>query len=90
MIAPRRCVCVSAQFRQQIGEMPEETHAALRQMWEAHGQALPVVCSSREGVRADGLFKLVDGKKKILTADGACLDPVEFERLGGRCSTRNW
>jgi hypothetical protein len=69
----------------------EETKAALLMMWAQHNESLPVFCVNHtSGVRADGTFKIIDGKRKIVLADGTIMDPVDFEKAGDRQTTRNW
>jgi len=60
-------------------------------MWEDQGQSLRVSCTNEKtGARIDGIFRVVDGKKKIQVANGSLIDPVEFERAAERTTTRNW
>lgn len=60
-------------------------------MWQQHSNALPVFCCNREtGVRVEGVFRVVDGRKTIVTTGGELLTPADFEREGGRGTTKNW
>lgn len=71
--------------------MSEETKAALLMMWVQHNESLPVFCVNHSsGVRADGTFNIIDGKRKIVVADGTIMDPGDFEKAGDRATTRNW
>ena len=86
------CVNVACmQFAGEVSSWPEETLEAVHKLWLQHDRALPVHCMNKVShVRVDGLFKIIDGHKKIITAAGQVIDPVEFERLGDRSSSRNW
>jgi hypothetical protein len=72
-------------------DVSEETKAALLTMWAQRNESLPVFCVNHtSGVRADGTFKIIDGKKRIVLEDGTVMEPVDFEKAGDRGSTRNW
>lgn len=57
-----------------------------------------MVCvNTTTGTRAEGSFKIIDGKKRIVfhgpttyAAEGTVMDPVEFEKAAERGTTRNW
>lgn len=77
--------------RELDADVPEEVREELRQMWEGQGHSLRVYCANQNnGTRIDGIFRVVDGKKKIEVADGSLVDPVVFERSADRTTTRNW
>lgn len=79
------------QFQCEAEEVSDETKAALLLMWTEHNESLPVFCANHtSGVRADGTFKIIDGKRKIVASDGTVMDPVDFEKAGDRATTRNW
>lgn len=77
-------------FQCEAEDVSEETKAALMLMW-ATQEGLPVFCENHtSGVRVTGTFKIIDGRRKIVTSDGTIMEPVDFEKAGDRATTRNW
>lgn len=72
--------------------MSAESRQRLFTMWEEGGHTLPVYVYSRDTqARTEGTFMIDgEGKKKIITAEGVCMDPADFEKHGGRPLSRNW
>lgn len=91
------CPAVHPQFQDEANTCCAETVAALKAAWAAD-QSIPVVCiNTSTGTRAEGSFKIIDGKKRIVfhgpttyAAEGTIMDPVEFEKAAERGTTRNW
>jgi hypothetical protein len=85
------------QFQDEANHCCPETVAALKAAW-AVSESIPVTCvNTSTGTRAEGTFKIIDGKKRIVfsgpttyAAEGTIMEPVEFEKAGDRGSTRNW
>jgi hypothetical protein len=85
------------QFQDEANHCCPETVATLKAAWAAT-ESIPVTCvNTSTGTRAEGTFKIMDGKKRIVfsgptpyAAEGTIMEPVEFEKAGDRGSTRNW
>jgi hypothetical protein len=71
--------------------MPQVTIDAVKGLWAQHNGSLPMVSLNKAtGQAVHGMFSVIDGKKKIVTGNGAVMDPVDFEKLAERGNTRNW
>jgi hypothetical protein len=91
------CLSCCLQFQDEANHCCPETVATLKAAWAAT-ESIPVTCvNTSTGTRAEGTFKIIDGKKRIVfsgptpyAAEGTIMEPVEFEKAGDRGSTRNW